>query len=110
MGSKMVETDCNINQTFDLAIINKSIAQHWFQKFCNKNKGFEDEESHRYLRVIAESHMISQKIILWLFFPHIHPRSGCMELIENLGLSLPYEWWLLRWTLSDKLFKGDPTG
>ena len=44
MGSKAVETTCNINNAFDPGTANEHTVQWWFKKFCKGNESLEDEE------------------------------------------------------------------
>ncbi len=47
-----MQTVHNINQAFDQRIFNKHTDQYWFQKFHNKDKSLEDEESCKHSSVI----------------------------------------------------------
>ena len=44
MGSKAVETICNINNAFDPGTANEHTVQWWFKKFCKGDESLEDEE------------------------------------------------------------------
>ena len=44
MSGKVVETTCNINNSFDPRTANEGTMQWWFQKFCKGDKNLEDKE------------------------------------------------------------------
>ena len=44
MSGKVVETTCNINNSFDPGTANEGTVQWWFQKFCRGDKNLEDKE------------------------------------------------------------------
>ena len=47
MGSKAVETTCNINNAFDPGTANEHTVQWWFKKFCQGDENLEDECNSR---------------------------------------------------------------
>ena len=46
MGSKAVETTCNINNAFDPGTANEHTVQWWFKKFCKGGYRPQDEHSN----------------------------------------------------------------
>ena len=67
LGCKLVETICNINETFGPGTANEHTRQQWLKKLCKGSKSPEEEEhsgqlsevDNDQLRAITEAHPLT---------------------------------------------------